>query len=62
MDFKYSATAKLEEGMRVRVQAGDHDANGLAKLEKFVEDQCAIGTLLKQENEVKTTFNLRSKS
>ena len=142
MDFKYSATAKLEEGMRVRVQAGDHeyivdepveaggtdqgampgmvllaslagckgmvtrlycskyniplhsceivltatgnlnqstgeihqlfeiemnvdadlDADGLAKLEKFVEDQCAIGTLLKQENEVKTTFNLISKS
>ena len=25
MDFKYSATAKLEEGMRVRVQAGDHE-------------------------------------
>ena len=25
MDFKYSATAKLEEGMRVRVQAGDYE-------------------------------------
>ena len=25
MDFKYSATAKLEEGMRVRVQTGDHE-------------------------------------
>ena len=139
MDFKYSATAKLEEGLRVRVQAGDHeyivdepvelggsdqgampglvlltslagckamvtriycnkyniplrscelvltaagnfdqktgeidqlfeiemnidadlDEAGLAELEKFVEDQCAIGSLLKQQNEVKTTIKLK---
>ena len=48
------STSEIHQLFEIEMNVdADLDADGLGKLEKFVEDQCAIGTLLKQENEVK---------
>ena len=56
------STGEIHQLFEIKMNVDADIGCWLAKFEKFVEDQCAIGTLLKQENEVKTIFNLRSKS